>query len=87
MAQPKTLSEFFASTAGWGIHCETVEQAERLGRAFNAMGKQWSSRRPYAPTGEASTAVRWKRYADRTVFTNVGTYGTDDSYGIKYVIP
>lgn len=75
MTQPKSLSEFFATPVLWGIVCSTKEQAENLGRAFDAMGRWWASGKSYI-TGPHSTAARWDRYGTGTVFLNNGLYGS-----------
>lgn len=75
MTQPKNLSEFFATSVLWGIMCHTKEQAENLGRAFNAMGRWWASGKSYI-TGPCSAAARWDQYGTSTVFLNNGLYGS-----------
>lgn len=77
MTQPKNLSEFFATSVLWGIACHTKEQAENLGRAFDAMGMRWASGSSYV-TGVTSAASRWDKNKTDTVFLNTRLYASAD---------
>lgn len=63
-----TLKEFFESDETLVIHCDTEENANTLLKAFDKLGKKWSSVKSYLENNY------WRYYKEETCYTNEGTY-------------
>ena len=64
-----TLKEFWESKQRMCIHCDTEEKANTLLKAFDRMGKFWSSNDSYLEESN------WDDNKEDTVYYNNGTYG------------
>ncbi|MCH5179928.1 MAG: DUF3850 domain-containing protein [Erysipelotrichales bacterium] len=63
------LNDFFESDELLCIHCSTSHQAEILLKAFNDLGKKWSTCESYIENS------KFNIYGTNTIYFNDGTYG------------
>ena len=63
-----TLTEFWNSEEELAIHCDTEEQAKKLLKAFDKMGKKWIDETSYLEYTE------YGLYENETVYFNDRTY-------------
>lgn len=65
-----TLSEFWANEGKeiMAIHCKTEDEAKELLKAFDRMGKRWSSGKSYA------SLTHWGEYGEKTIYDNTNGF-------------
>lgn len=63
-----TLKEFWNSKEHLAIHCKTEEQANKLLKAFDKLGKKWSSGNSYLEVN------CWNGYEENTCYSNNNGY-------------
>ena len=63
-----TLIEFWNSEKELAIHCNTEEQAKKLLKAFDKMGKKWNGGDSYLKETE------YEQFKNETVYFNDRTY-------------
>lgn len=64
-----TLEEFWKSEEKLAIHCKMEEQAIKLLKEFDKMGKKWKSRDSYKKN------ILWYSYKEKTCYDNSNGYG------------
>ena len=69
-----TLSEFWRNKDHLVIHCDTEEKANKLLKAFDKLGKKWSSGRSYLDCDY------YIIYKQNTCYSNIGEYAPYDWY-------
>lgn len=73
-----TLKDFFKSRKHLAIHCDTEEKANILLKAFDKMGKKWTSGDSYLKWNN------WGTYEEKTCYSNEGEFCSKGFYLNEY---